>query len=261
MGLGFLLRRLRSDHVFDALGHRWYLDHRIGSVYASVLAGAYLEPETHALLQYLAQNSPEPFTFIDVGSNFGEMLIAVATQPAVRQIIAFEPHPVCAEVCRRNLELNGVRNATVHELLVGDGTTQPFVIDSEKAALSGIRPGNPDAPAVPTTRLDDVLEPSTAAILMIDVEGAELDVLRGGHAFIRHARPFIIFEYHDQTRERYSLDDVIQEIGADYEVFRLRAGGDLDPNLDIRTWNCVAVHRQSVWFALCRSRMLKHHVL
>jgi hypothetical protein len=76
------------------------------------------------------------------------------------------------------------------------------------------------------------------------VEGAELDVMRGGQSFIRGARPLVIFEYNEDNRALYSLAEVSAVLGDGYRILRLRLDGKLDEKLE-DTWNCVAVHRDS----------------
>ncbi len=248
-GVGFLLRRLRDNHEFEACGYRWFLDHRIGSSYASLLSDAFEEPGTIALLQHVAGHANFPFSFVDVGANIGEIAVPLAVSGKADRVIAFEPHPVCANVLRRNFALNGVTNAEVREEVVADGTPQPYFVDPETSELSGIRPGA-HAPLRPTVRLDDELRDLPGElVLLIDVEGAELEVIKSGRELITSRRPLLIFEYHAETAKRFSLADVIAVIGESYELLRLRPDGRLDADLS-DMWNCVAVSRQSPFAAL-----------
>lgn len=243
-GVGFLLRRLAADHEFTACGYRWFLDHRIGSAYASLLSDAFEEQETVAFLRYLADQADFQFTFVDVGANIGEMVLPMATHAQVVRVIAFEPHPACAYALRRTLALNDAARAEVREVLIGDGTPQPYVIDESAAQLSGIRPGAA-AGLTPSVRLDDALRDiSGPLVLLIDVEGAELDVMRSAYMLISQHKPLLIFEYHAETAKRFSLDDVQAVIGSDYELLRLRPDGRLDRDLR-DMWNCVAVGKAS----------------
>lgn len=245
-GLGFLLRRLQRDRDFNACGYRWHFDHRIAGTYMRLPGGSFNEPETHRLLNHVASQIKTPVTFIDVGTNIGEMVVVMAAHPNVARVIGFEPHPVCSDVCRRNLQLNRL-SADVRTLVVGDGTAQPYVIDPKYAPTSGIKREMVDAPRSPTVRLDDQLEAGAGeTIVLIDVEGSELDVMRGAASFIRHQRPLVIFEYNDDNRRVYSLMDVRQVLGEGYEILRLRLDGRLDRNLD-DTWNCVAVPTSSAF--------------
>jgi FkbM family methyltransferase len=253
-GLGFLLRKLKTDREFEANGFRWFFDHRIAGTYMRLVAGRFNEPETQAFLQYVAGSFPEQFTFVDVGANIGEMVVAMTAHPKVTRTYAFEPHPVCFEVCRKNLEINGLgARAEVRNTLVGDGTPQPYVVDQKYAPTSGIRPDLPDAPRTTARKIDDELTFAGPCLMLIDVESAELDVMKGARAFIQRSRPLIIFEYHWITRERFSLDEVRAELGGDYQLYRLRSDGHLDTDLG-KTYNVVAVHRSSPFAPICAAR-------
>lgn len=253
-GVGFLLRRLRTDFEFVAFGKRWFVDHRIASVYASLVSGYYLEPETHAFLSYLAENAREGFSFINVGANIGEMAVTMALHPNVRGVLAFEPHPICAAVCRQNFLLNDVTKGEVRGSLVGNGSIEPFVIDQHSPQMSGIRHKFANAPMLRTVRLDDEISARGPAVMLIDVEGAELDVMLGGKQFIRNTLPVIIFEYHSQTRRGFSLGEVLRVLGDDYSIYRLRADGFLDDMLDY-TYNCVAANTRSDFYPVIQQRV------
>jgi FkbM family methyltransferase len=70
-------------------------------------------------------------------------------------------------------------------------------------ALRGLRPRsygetpvNVEEITVDMVRLDDVLPPGyDLRLIKIDVEGAELEVLRGAIGIVERCRPYIIFEH------------------------------------------------------------------
>lgn len=250
-GFGRFLTLLRTDREFDACGFRWFFDHRIASAYMRLIGGSYNEPETHKLLRALVNDAPGPINFIDVGANIGEMVVAMAGYPRVARVIGFEPHPVCSEVIRKHLALNGLDKAEIHSALVGDGSLQPYVINSTFAPISGIRPDAQGVAPTRTVTLDEQVDVTGNCIVLIDVEGAELDVLRGGIRFIEGERPLIIFEHNYVNRTRYSLDDARKVLGPEYTIMRLRTDGWLDYNLD-DTWNVVAIPARSPFESVIR---------
>jgi hypothetical protein len=95
-------------------------------------------------------------------------------------------------------------------------------------------------------------------LMLVDVEGSEPKVLAGGAEFIRRTLPCIIFEYNEVSKRYFALGQVRGILGDGYDVYRLRCDGRLDQ--DFRSsWNCVAVHRQSVWAAKCRPLLVSGH--
>lgn len=254
-GFGFVLRRIKRDRVFTAFGMQWYFDHRIANAYLRMVAGEHNEPETHDLLKFLADNITTELTFIDVGASIGEMLMTMAVHPRVAHAIGFEPHPLSAEACRRHIALNDLRNVRIVEKVVGDGSSQRYVADYSKPTTSGVQRDGANGTHTATQRLDDILlDVSGPCIMLIDVEGAELDVMKGAHTFIHAHRPLIIFEYNDVTRRHFGLDAVKSLLGPAYNLFRLRVDGRLERSLDI-IWNCVAVPNGTEFEDLCRQRI------
>jgi hypothetical protein len=78
--------------------------------------------------------------------------------------------------------------------------------------------------------------------------------MRGAQSFVQRFGPLIVFEFHAETRRRFSLTAVQAVLGPDYEIYHLRADGWLDTHLQ-DTWNCVAVNSQSSWLEVCRQRL------
>lgn len=151
---------------------------------------------THVLVAALL--GPES-NFIDVGAHAGEVLeIACRVAPHGHHI-AYEPLP----------EFHGrlvarFPGCDVRQAALADATgSAAFTYVVDRPAVSGLRAradlagGGPTRRIeVRTERLDDVLpEGYVPRLLKIDVEGAELQVLRGAEETLRRHRPFVLLEH------------------------------------------------------------------
>ena len=145
---------------------------------------------------------------LDVGANIGYYALTAASRVgAAGRVIAFEPDPVVAERIRQNVELNGMDNVTVVASAVGarDGTLQLHLggWDSEASSVYLHEPDAKGTVAVPVTTLDDFLRVASighVAVLKIDAEGAELDILHGAQALLTRAdAPVVIVEANPLT--------------------------------------------------------------
>ena len=129
---------------------------------------------------------------VDIGAHRGSVLQMIEERAPHGEHHAFEPIPHLAERLRESFP-----KATVHEVALTDtrGTVDFTVVDHEEnAGYSGISQSLRRLPAkwsshsitVNTARLDDMLptdyEPK---FIKIDVEGAELGVLRGARDVLR----------------------------------------------------------------------------
>jgi hypothetical protein len=153
--------------------------------------------------------------------------------------------------------LNGYKNIYPYSLALGRAVgTQSFHFSDSAVVSSAVFAQEGERTEVPASTIDHEFgEQSMPAILIIDVEGAELDVVVGGQEFIQRNHPLIIFEYHYQTRTVFTLEDMKRALGSEYDIYRLRHDGLLDRNLE-QTWNCVAVHRHSAWSIECQSMII-----
>jgi len=123
--------------------------------------------------------------FYDVGANVGLYSCLVGSAVSNHQIYSFEPHPVNAEALESNLKLNNI-NGTVFQLAISneEGT---FELSSE-GTEAGLGEHSLDTSSSESTvsvsvrRLDKLRKEynmPVPTIVKIDVEGAELDVIRG----------------------------------------------------------------------------------
>jgi FkbM family methyltransferase len=135
-------------------------------------------------------------TFVDVGAHIGSIIAQVRRRDPSVKIAAIEAIPGKAANLRRRFPY-----AEVHERAVGDHTgTVSFYIDTEQSGYSSL--GKPTDTArkskieitVPIDKLDNLIEAADVDAIKIDVEGAELGVLRGAVRILRSCRPVIMFE-------------------------------------------------------------------
>jgi FkbM family methyltransferase len=160
-------------------------DERLGTVAA-------LEGQ---MLRRLLAAAREGDTFFDVGANIGTVTIPVAMTGA--ECLAFEPAPANAARLAANAELNRLSNVTVIEAAMWSeaGTVALRVDGAEGAGRSRVVEADDGALEVPAATLDQFAGGGAAApdLLKIDVEGAELEVLRGAAATLGAGRVREVF--------------------------------------------------------------------
>lgn len=247
-GLGFVLRNLRSFAVLEVDGLKVVMHPAIGTSYARLLGGKWNEVETHLFIRRVAPVLG-PSVFVDIGANIGEMVIDFARLPSFKHLVAYEPDPVCANIIRANAALNNHSNITTVTAGVSAKASKAYLLGggTPQASLSATR----KLGAVPTSivTLDGeaqhqpALRAKAQAVVLIDVEGHELEVMKGSLAFIEKRQPLIIFEFNHISRKSFSLEQVRGLLGKGYVIRRLNRKGLLDDNL-ADTWNCVAVPRK-----------------
>ena len=142
------------------------------------------EPMTGARL--LASFQPGR-TVIDVGAHVGFYTVQAAKRVGRRgRVYAFEPAPENLRLLRRNIRRNRLRNVTVYPVAAGAGRGRREFHLARHAELASVLNGfYPHISADSTTTMTveevpvDSLVESPVHIVKVDVEGAELEVLRG----------------------------------------------------------------------------------
>jgi FkbM family methyltransferase len=252
-GIGFLLRQVKNDYILDLDGQQMYFNHNVAGCYVRLINGKYTEIETHAFLKRIIEEFSKEMTFIDVGANVGEMILDIARYEKVKFIYAFEPHPECAKACKISAILNGFDHKVVvlQKVLSKDTNIIEFdfnAISPNASAITGFN-DKKGVGVYPSTLDNELPDTIQHAILLIDVEGAEPDVLKGGKHFIERKLPLIIFEHNGLSKKYFTLDDIKNILGKNYNIYRLRQDGYLDEDY-VNTWNCVAINVNSAFYDL-----------
>jgi FkbM family methyltransferase len=253
-GMGFVLRLVHTDRVLDVAGKKLYFNHNVAACYNRLVNGEFNEPETHIFLKRLFESFKSSTIFVDVGANIGEMIVDVARYPNVMRVLGFEPNAECVKACRQTSDLNNYRHVQIVEKVMNaDGAPVSLFADATPLASSIVDKGNRSEIRVDATTIDaELLKFEEPAVILIDVEGAEALVLQGGKRYIEAAKPLIIFEYNHVSKKFFSLETIHAILGETYSLFRLRHDGSLDQSFE-KTWNCVAVSSDSVFFKACQS--------
>lgn len=177
-------------------GRRW--------IVASGVHGYWLGTYEAALQHAITQRVTPGGVFFDVGAHAGyySLLASRLLGPGGR-VVAFEPDTRNIAHLRRHLRLNRIKNVTIVKAAVADRTgTARFA--RERSGFGGAL-SNAGSRTVATVTLDGLISAGKLPApnyLKIDVEGAELRVLRGAAKILSASRPIIFLAVHTPEMER-----------------------------------------------------------
>ncbi|MEM3485862.1 MAG: FkbM family methyltransferase [Candidatus Methanomethyliaceae archaeon] len=215
--------------------------------------------EQSFLLQYLAPG----MTVLDIGAHHGLYTLLASKKVGEQgRVIAFEPSPRELRRLKWNLLLNRCCNVHIVPYALGsnEGTAELFVCLGQETGCNSLRPPAVNEPVskirVPITTVDHYLERigvDKVDFMKLDVEGAELEVLRGAVQLLEGTRPLILCELADLRTEPWGYSsiqiyDFLRSRG--YKWFSITPGGKLRscPRKDRFHENLLAVPQDKLRF-------------
>ncbi|MCX7147413.1 MAG: FkbM family methyltransferase [Sulfuritalea sp.] len=177
--------------------------------------GGYEADETRLMGEAVKAGS----TVVDVGANFGWHAIHLAKRVGDSgKVLAFEPIPATYAELTENVALNSCKNLKAFSFALGNETSTismylPRTDLGAGAASQFLDTG--DRVEVSMFRLDDVLEREGVEhvdFIKADIEGGELNFLRGAERLIARCHPIIFVEIVDIHCHRFGStpQDLIQ---------------------------------------------------
>jgi FkbM family methyltransferase len=144
--------------------------------------------------------------FVDVGAHNGLMSI-FAAQAGTEKILAFEPDPAMFKLMQENIAVNKCTNILPFELGLSDhAQTLSLVTDDQNSGATHIvGEGGTGEYDIEVDSLDHIAPAkgiSRVHTMLIDVEGHELNVLKGAEQIIVRDKPDLIVEYDPRNQDQ-----------------------------------------------------------
>jgi len=167
--------------------------------------------------------APEPGDIVvDGGSFTGDTSIIFSRAVGLGgRVFAFDPLQAHVDICRYNFSRPGFENIT----LIGAGLSD-HAVDAPPIAGSAYNPGlsitSSGAGTVPLVRLDDLVADRRLPridFLKLDVEGSELEALRGALAAIHKFRPKLAISLYHKPNDYFELCDFVHDLGLGYRLY------------------------------------------
>lgn len=162
-------------------------------------------------------DEPDP-VIVDCGSNIGLTVLYFKHRYPGARVLAFEPQPRVYATLRHNVEANGLTDVTLfNAALTGTDKTSltlyhaPATLGDMRATtvagVAGTRAAPLEAVEVRAVRLSTVL-PERVDLLKIDVEGAEVEVLRELGGALGRVRQLFLEVHCDSGSKERTLSQV-----------------------------------------------------
>ena len=185
------------------------------------------------ILSFLQSNLRKGDCFVDVGANIGLMSIFASNCVGNEgQVLAYEAHPKTAELLKENIGLNQLLNIQVCQYALGSEEGQTKIYDNWQINRGGasliVKTNDSVAFDIDIHQLDNKIPANLQPkVIKIDVEGFELEVLKGASETIKRFQPILIVEF-SEIRENVhesasQLVEIIKTFG-NYRFYKLKGG-------------------------------------
>lgn len=143
-----------------------------------IRAKDYERPEAHLLPSILQPGE----RIVELGAGIGYISALCARQPGVESVAVYEANPHLLALIERTHALNGVRCSVENAVVTSgeSGGTRTFYLrdDFWASSLSPAPYGYRETVEVPVVSLEDVLARHRPTMLIIDIEGGELELFQ-----------------------------------------------------------------------------------
>jgi FkbM family methyltransferase len=156
---------------------------------------------------------------IEVGANIGSLTVGLAKAVGPSgKVYAFEPQPACYSILHAQIALNELSNIVAYPDAVGHESGRLWLPRVDYDALGNFggvalsQNQTVGSTAVDVVSLDDRCAEIPCALLKIDVEGMEENVIRGATRLIEKSQP-IIYAENDRVEKSKALILTLRELG------------------------------------------------
>jgi len=209
-----------------AAGMRWKRSH-------SYVNGYWLGHYELGIQDLLKQELKPGETFYDVGANAGFFtLVAAKLVGPTGKCVAFDPSPENDRVIREQLQLNGLGNCVSVQKAVGERAETAmfaFAAPGSSTGHLGAADSGEQSIEVQVITLDEAArEYGRPDFVKMDVEGADIQAMRGAARLLAEARPRWLIELHTDECQR-EVCRLLAE--ANYEILDRAPGAELPKHI------------------------------
>jgi len=168
------------------------------------IKGTYEQYKTNAFLEHLKEGD----IVIDVGAHVGYYTALASLKVGPRgKVFAFEPRPLNIGFFKKHMKVNQLKNVHLYEGAISDRTGEEhFRTDTGTGTGHLSKQGKLK---VKTYSLDELFEKGEIPkpdFLKVDVEGGEINVLKGSQKVVSQTRPKMLLATHSKETHSFVLD-------------------------------------------------------
>jgi FkbM family methyltransferase len=173
---------------------------------------------------YRFESASETPLILDCGANIGTSCVYFKRLYPKAKIIAFEANLKIAEILKENLRTNNFKDIEVIDkaVWINEQGVEMGIEDADASSIH--KTGN--KVRIGSVRLKDYLEKYVPVdMLKVDIEGAELEVLRDCRKSLSNVKNLFV-EFHSFAKEKQSLSEIIYILEENNFRYYIRSADD-----------------------------------
>lgn len=157
--------------------------------------------------KYVSEN----MNVLDIGANIGNHTLFFANECRVNHIYSFEPVSETYSMLCRNVEINGLKQVTLHNFALGKEDAFVSIKEFNPQNYGGTSLEYGSKGGMECHSLDELSIDRKIDFIKIDVEGFENEVLLGGEELIKRDKPVIYVEIFEENRS--AVENTLNSFG------------------------------------------------
>lgn len=151
------------------------------------------------MLEFIAKMPYRSGLWLDIGANVGNHTIFFSRFCNPDEVWAYEPNKATFDILRQNIAANCTRTVRAFNCAIGAKKGYCNFSDLVNTGINKVIKGKGD------TRMETITATAKVALMKIDVEGYELNVLKGAADVIERDKPELFIETHGKPEKLLEL--------------------------------------------------------
>jgi len=136
---------------------------------------------------------------LDIGANIGNHTLYFLFECGAAMVHCFEPIKETYGFLQKNVELNDLQDVTtLHNVGVGAKSSMANMVSFNSSNMGSTEIDYNESGDIPIVAIDDLQFERKIALIKIDVEGFEYEVVKGMLKTVKRHSPYIIIEIRDK---------------------------------------------------------------
>ena len=224
--ISYIISFLTPDKfkIYSIRGFKMYLNPHESFMMKMRLLRAYERDKFNFIKNNLKRND----IFIDIGANIGDFSLYAAKRAREGKVLSFEPSADNFKMLKKSIKANNYKNIFPHQVAIGLNDDKNKLFLGNKSGLHSLIENNPNnTGAYELVRIKPLdyffKDVENVKIIKIDVEGAEIDVLRGMNRILNTYKPFLLIDIHTKLGVTITeVSNILQKYG--YNILETTSG-------------------------------------